>query len=330
MSNLNFKDGKIFLRENDAADILLLDTLNYSANKSCIHSQRFTEDGKGLVYPLSKIVNRAAKKIFSQTLDSMAELVIYLRTVSRLLVKPQIHHILRIGNWSPLDEALAEILPQFNPENKLYCLSTTRPLGKISSAIFLCAEGGEFPLPEKKFDTVIFPEHKIPSSEIFLSAKDGGKIYCVVQKTSLEDILRPSTEIFSLSENVALFETEMTPPLRQEIFLKTPQAQLEVQTLVVKKTVAKFLSLAKKINTLSMRSDRMLLLDEYLDELTRAEKILAEIFPALRSDTVKFNFNLFKEFLLDVRLVPDANYQRIFAARAVRQHEILTRDLSNS
>ena len=190
--------------------------------------------------------------------------------------------------------------------------------------------GGEFPLPEKKFDTVIFPEHKIPSAEIFLSAKDGGKIYFVAQTSELEDFLSPSTKIFPLTKTSSLFEVEMTPSLRQEIFLKTPQAQLEVQTLVIKRTVAKFLSLAKKINTLSMRSERMILLDDYLSELTQAEKILAEIFPKLRSDTVKFNFNLFKEFLLDVRLVPDANYQKVFAARAVRQHEILTRDLSNS
>ena len=330
MSKVNFNDGKYFLRTDDGGAEFLVDVKNLSTNKSCIHSHQFTSDGKGLEYPLSKIVNRAAKKIFSQTIDSMADLTIYLRTVARLLVKPQIHHVLRVGNWSPLDEALAEILPQFNPENKLYCLSSTRPLGKISSTIFLCAEGGEFPLPEKFFDTIIFPEHKTPSEKFFLSAKDGGKIYFVAQMFGLEDFLRPSTKIFPLTGDFALFETEMTPLLRQEIFLKTPQAQLEVQTLVVKKAVAKFISLAKKINTLTMRSERMILLDDYLAELTRAEKILATIFPELRSDTVKFNFNLFKEFLLDVRLVPDANYQKIFAARAVRQHEILTRDLSNS
>ena len=329
MSTVNFKDGKFFWQTDDGNSELLVDTLDSSLNKSSVHSHQFT-DGKSVEYPLSKIVTRATKEIFKQTIDSMAELTIYLRTVARLLTKPQIHHVLHVGNWSPLDDAFAEILPLFNPENKIYCLSTTRPLGKVSSAIFLCAEGGEFPLPAKKFDTIIFTEHKTPSSEIFLSAKDDGKIYFVERTTELEDFLLPSTKIFSLTETAALFETEMTPLLRQEIFLKTPQAQLEVQTLVVKKTVAKFLSLAKKINTLTMRADRMILLDDYLAEVTRAEKILAEIFPELRSDTVKFNFNLFKEFLLDVRLVPDANSQRISAARAVRQHEILTRDLSNS
>ena len=149
MSKVNFKDGKFFLRTDDGNTEVLLNTLDRSANKSCIHSHQFTEDGKSLEYPLAKIVNRAAKKIFTQTLDSMAELMIYLRTVTRLLVKPQIHHVLRVGNWSLLDEALAEILPQFNPENKLYCLSTTRPLGKISSAIFLCAGAANSRCPKK-------------------------------------------------------------------------------------------------------------------------------------------------------------------------------------
>lgn len=328
MSKVNFKDGKFFLQTDDGRTELLIDTLDISLNKSRVHSYQLT-DGKNVEYPLSKIVNRSAKEIFKQTFDSMAELTIYLRTVARLLTKPQIHHVLHVGAWSPLDDALAEILPQFNPENKLYCLSTTRPLGKVSSAIFLCAEGGEFPLPAKKFDTIIFTEHKTPSAEIFLSARDGGKIYFATRTAQLEDYLLPSTKIFSLTKTAALFETEMTPALRQEIFLKTPQAELEVQTLVVKRTVAKFLSLAEKINTLTMRYDRMILLDEYIAEVTHAEKILAEIFPSLRSDTVKYNFNLFKEFLLDVRLVPDENSQKISAARAVRQHEILTQDLSN-
>ena len=76
-------------------------------------------------------------------------------------------------------------------------------------------------------------------------------------------------------------------------------------------------------------TEKTLLPDKYIAELTHAEKVLAEIFPSLRSDTVKFNFNMFKEFLLDVRFVPDANTQKISSTRAVRQHEILTRDPDN-
>lgn len=54
----------------------------------------------------------------------------------------------------------------------------------------------------------------------------------------------------------------------------------------------------------------------------RAEKILAEIFPALIGDTIKFDFNLLKEFLIDLRLGNGT------PARVLRQHEISAADLS--
>lgn len=326
MSKLNFKDGRFFLL--DGADkIFLLDVLNWSANKSRVHSTQLKDLKGNLEFPLAEAVNRLAKKIFRNTPESMAEAIIFLRTLSRLLIKPQIHHVLRIGNWSPLDDAFAEMLPRFNPANKLYCLSTMRPLGKIPSTIFLCAEGGQFPLPENKFDTIISLEFT-PTAEIFLSARDGGKIYFPAPPDKISDMLRPTTKTFALTEKAALFETELTPELRREIFRVTPQGRLEAQKFFVKQTVANFPATAKKFNS-STRAAKNLLLDKYLAELTRAEKVLAEIFPSLRSDTIKFNFNLFKEHLLDVRLVPDANSQKISSRRAVRQHEILTQDLNN-
>ena len=325
MSTLNFKDGRFFLRDG-ANEIFLLDVLNWSANRSRVHSTQLKDLSGTLEYPLMQAVNRLSKKIFRNTPESLAEVVIFLRTIARLLVKPQIHHVLRIGNWSPLDDALAEMLPKFNPANKLYCLSTTRPLGKVPSTIFLCAEGGQFPFPENKFDTVI--SFALPTAEIFLSARDLGKIYFFASPDKLPDILRSTTKTFTLTDKAALFEVELTPALRREIFRASPQGQLEAQKFFVRQTVANFPATAKKINA-SSPSEKTFLLDKYIAELSRAEKVLAEIFPSLRSDTVKFNFNLFKEFLLDVRLVPDANAQKISSARAVRQHEILTRDLNN-
>ncbi len=327
MSTVNFKDGRFFLRDG-TNDKLLLDCVSWSANRSRVHSTQLADVKGTLEYPLMSTVNRLSKKIFRNTPESMAEVVIFMRTIARLLVKPQVHNVLRIGTWSPLDEALAEMLPQFNPANKLYCLSTTRPLGKIPSTVFLCAEGGQFPLPENKFDTVISIGQSLLTSEIFLSLKDFGKIYFAAPQDKLPDTLRPTTEVFSLTDKAALFEVELTPALRREIFRATPQGQLEAQKLFVKQTVANFPATAKKFNTASS-VEKNFLLDKYIAELTRAEKVLAEIFPSLHSDTVKFNFNLFKEFLLDVRLVPDANAQKVSSTRAVRQHEILTRDLND-
>ena len=65
-------------------------------------------------------------------------------------------------------------------------------------------------------------------------------------------------------------------------------------------------------------------------EIARAEKILAEIFPTLHSATIKFNLNLFKEFLIDTRLAPDSDAKKIAAVRATNQHKILIRDWNNS
>ena len=328
MSTLNFKDGRFFLQDGDKNE-LLLDVVNWSANRSRVHSTKLKDLNGTLEFPLMQAVNRLSKKIFRNTPESLAEVVIFLRTIARLLVKPQIHHVLRIGNWSPLDDALAEMLPQFNPANKLYCLSTTRPLGKVPSTVFLCAEGGQFPLPENKFDTVISIGF-LPTAEVFLSAVNFGKIYFAASPDRLPDSLRPTTKTFTLTEKAALFEVELTPALRREIFRRTPQGQLDAQKFFIKQTVANFLPTAKKFNVSTSRADKNFLLDKYIAELTRAEKVLAEIFPSLHTDTVKFNFNLFKEFLLDVRLVPDANAQKISSARAVKQHEILTQDLNNA
>ena len=327
MSKVNFTNGKFFLQDG-ANEELLLDVVNWSVNKSCVHSTQLNDDGT-LYYPLLKTVNRLAKNIFRNTPESMSEAVIFLRTVARLLVKPQIHNVLRIGTWSPLNEALAEMLPPFNPANKLYCLSKTRPLGKVPSVIFLCAEGGDFPLPENKFDTIIYSRHETPPAGIFLSAKDFGKIYFAALTESLEDFLRPTTKIFPLTEKISLFETELTPTFRQEIFRRTSQGRLESQKLFVMRTVDNFTATAKKINAAS-KSEKMFMLDKYLAELSRAEKVLAEIFPSLHGDTLKFNFNLFKEFLLDLRLGTDAQSRKISSARAVRQHGILMQDLNNS
>lgn len=310
MSSVQFKDGKYFLTDSERTE-LLLDVRTPLANRSRIHSQRITQRGV-VEFPLASIVNASTQKIFKKTAVSMAELVIYLRIVARLLRKPQIHNVLRIGQWSPLAEALAEILPKFNPDNKFYCLSETRPLGKISSVNFMFAEGGEYLLPENRFDTIIFPQSMLPL-EVMLATKPHGRVYFVAQ--SVEESLRPQTKKFQLTLQSALFELEISPELQQEFKRQTPQGQLEEKKAEIAQIIVKLPSVLKERNSR---------LDEYITEVTQAEKLLTKIFPALHSDTIKFNFNLLKEYLIDLRLGNGS------VARLSRQYEVLVEDLMDS
>lgn len=312
MSKLHYSKGKYFLREGEQVK-LLLDVRTSLVNKSRVPSHEFNQQG-GVEYPLSTIVSGATKKIFKKTSVSMAELVTYLLIVARLLRKPQVHTVLRIGQWSPLDEALAQILPQFNPANKLYCLSETRPLGRIPSVNFLFAEGEEYLLPEDKFDTIIFPADK-PPLEVLLALKGHGKIYFATQPQNVEELLRSQAKIFPLTKQAALFELEVSPHLRYELRLLTPQGQLDEKKAEIAQIVAQMPSVLKEKNSR---------LDEYISEVVRAEKLLAEIFPELHSETIKFNFNLLKEFLIDLRLGNGS------VARLSRQYEVLVQDLTNS
>ena len=309
MSKLQSSKGKYFL-QSDEQVMLLLNASAASVNKSRLHSHQFTKQG-GVEYPLRSIINTTAKKIFKNTPESMAEVVAYLRIIARLLQKPQIHHVLRIGQWSPLDESLAQILPQFNPANKLYCLSETRPLGKIPSVNFLFAEGGDYLLPENRFDTIIFPQ-AAPPPEVFLAVKAHGKIYFAAQ--DLEEMLRAQATAFPLTKNVSLFEVDVSTQLRHEFYSRTPQGQLDAQKSEIAQIVAELPVMLKKRNSH---------LDEYIAEIIHAEKMLAEIFPLLNSDTIKFNFNLLKEFLVDLRLGNGS------IARVNRQYEIFVQDLSD-
>lgn len=308
MSKINYSDGKFFLI-GDGQSELLLDVLTPLANKSCIHSHQFTEKD-GIIYPLEDEVHGAIKNFFRGTFDSLAEVVIYLRIVNRLLVKPQIHKVLCVGQWSPFYESLAKILSKFNPANKLYCLTEMRPLGKIPSVNFIFAEGGEYLLPENKFDTIIFSEQRTPPPEILLAINFHGKIYFAAPNADL--FLKVHTKIFTLTEGLRLFELKISPKFREELRSLTPQGQLEEGKLLIAEVVERLPALFNKKNPN---------LDEYIAEFSRAEKVLAEIFPELHSDTIKFNFNLLKESLIDLRL----GYAT--AADVNRRYKILSEDL---
>lgn len=80
------------------------------------------------------------QRLLDNTFEGMIRLIIFLRIVVRLIRKPQVHHVLHIGKWSPLDEILAKLLPQFNGKNFLWCYSLAHPVGKCGNVNFIFAE----------------------------------------------------------------------------------------------------------------------------------------------------------------------------------------------
>ena len=195
---------------------------------------------------------------------------------------------------------------------------------------FIAAEmtGGEYSVQADKFASVIFPELRIPPPEILLAAEDYGKVYFVAPKPMLPDIFKPFATSFDLEQNVSLFELEISPNLKQELRRYTPRGQLDAQKSELIKVVERMPAVLKKFNALSGKKKNPYL-DEYIAEVTRAETVLAEIFPLLHSDTIKFNFNLFKEFLIDFRLYDTAQLKKIALEDLNRQYEILLQYLKN-
>ena len=308
MSNVNYSNGKFFLTESGQQPQLLLDVRTPFVNRSRINSHQFAQEEKNrVIFPLEQIVNNAAKKIFQRTLPSLAEVVTYMRIVARLLRKPQIHTVLRLGQSSPFDAALTETLQKFNPANKIFHPE------KVEAYL----------LPENRFDTVIFFAQNTPPIELLLAVKDFGSIYLIAPSATSDGLLRTYAKIFPLTEQAALFELTVSPQVRQEIRRRTPQGQFDEKFSAINQVVAKLPDVLKKFDALS-RKKKNSHLDEYITEVIRAEKILSEIFPMLASDTIKFNFNLLKEFLIDLRLGNGA------IARVRRQHEILLHELSST
>ena len=82
-------------------------------------------------------IHNTLPKLFDQTFESIINIVIFLRVVKKLMNKPQIHSVLKIGQLSPLDMALAEILPKFNKKNSLYCYTAYRPVGNFNNVNFI-------------------------------------------------------------------------------------------------------------------------------------------------------------------------------------------------
>lgn len=153
-------------------------------------------------------------------------------------------------------------------------------------------------------------------------------VYFFAPKSSLPDYLTATAQTFDLDKNLSLIELEMSPNLKRDLQRRTPQNQLEDKKNQIRQTVYKLRDVSKKFNELPPQ-DKDRYLDEYIAEVTRTEKILNEIFPQLHSDTIKLNFNMFKEFLIDVRIYTDWNLKNRAADDLNRQTQILLQDLNS-
>ena len=319
MSHLTFDNKGLVFHDDTGKSSRLIDFLNPAENQSDLP---YVE--------LVRHVQDHLPRLFDNTATGMTRLIIFLRIVARLMRKPQTHNVLHMGQWSPLDEALAKFLPQFNEKNFLWCYAPTRPVEKFDNVNFVFAEvngGGDY-IPQNIFDTIIFPAQQMPTFEVLLAPKDFGAIYFTASRASLPDYLTPFAQIFDLDKNLLVIELELSPMLRRELIRRTPQGQLDDKKAQIQQTVLKVQEVAQKFNALPPQ-DKNRCLDEYIVELTRTDKILNEIFPQLHSDTIKLNFSMFKEFLIDVRLYTDWQLK----ARAVedlnRQIQVLLQDLNH-
>ncbi|MCR5833699.1 MAG: hypothetical protein K6G55_03515 [Selenomonadaceae bacterium] len=321
MNNIKYQNGIFFLAEGNQYKSLLNVRLPI-ANKSCVSSHQFSEKS-GVIYPLEKMTTDALKKIFQNTVTSFAEMIAYSRIVARLLTKPQIHSVLQIGNWSAFGECLSAILPHFNPQNKFCCMTSLRPVGKIPTVNFIFNEGSDYLLPENKFDSVVFTEKVLPPPEVFLSVKDYGRIYFIAEESTPIDEIKSNAIIYNVENDTALVETEMTPQLREKFYLRTPQGQLNEKISAIRQLVNQVPIILRQYKS-STGKNKKSLLDKYIAELIRAEKVLAEIFPMLRDADIKFNFNLLKEFLIDLRLDNGS------PAQIESRYKILAQSLTNT
>lgn len=174
---------------------------------------------------------------------------------------------------------------------------------------------------------MIFSEQKLPPLELLLAARDYGKVFFAAPKSSLPDFWTNAAQIFDLEQNFSVVELELSPAFKQELRRHSPQGQLDDKKAQIRQTFLKVRDVAKKLNELPPQ-EKNSFLDEYIAEVTRAEKLLNEIFIAVHSDTIKLNFNMFKEFLIDFRLYDDWQLKSRAAEDLNRQIGVLEQDLN--
>lgn len=328
MAYTKIENGKVFFYDKNNTQILLLDFISSAENRSKINSHQFNSDGKGIHYPLSTELANGSKKFSGGDYKSFISAVIYYRIIAELLRKPQFHNILHVGEWSAIDEAVIEILPKFNEKNFLYVLNNSRPVQNFNNTKFIFTEGEKYFLLRDKFSIIIFSENNLPPPEIFLSAKNCGKIYFMCDITAVPEEIKSNAKIFELEGNLALFEVTASAALKKNIFFKTELGAVEAKKFEIAKIISQVPVAVQKINS-AFEAEQCAALDKIIKSLTAAEKLLAEIFPYLSSDTVKQNLNMLKEFLIDYRLrINNKELQKISEVNFVRQYKILTEDMN--
>lgn len=319
MTQITFNDGEFILHNASKKTCSLVNIGNPAANRSDL-----------LQNDLIVEVNDTFQRLFDQTPAGAVNAIIYLRLVNGLMRKVQICNVLHVGSWSPLDGALTNTLPKFNAKNFLWSYVPVRPVGQFANVNFIFVKvhgGGEIIVPENKFDAVIFSEQTLPPTELLLASKDGGKIFFVASKESLPDFWTTAAQTFDLEQNFSVVELELSPSLKDELRRRSPQGQLDDKKSQIRQTVLKVRDVMKKINTLPPQEQNACL-DEHIAEVARAEKVLNEIFLELRSDTIKLNLNMLKEFLIDFRLYDDEQMKSRAAEDLDRQIGVLLQDLN--
>ena len=317
MSYLTFNNSGIIFFDAANQSRSLVDVGIFAANQSDV-----------LQNDLADEVNGNLQKLFDKTPAGVVNSIIYLRLVAELIRKPQKHDVLHVGQWSPLDDTLAVTLPKFNAQNRLWYYAPSRPVGKFAKVNFIFAEvhGGGYIIPENKFGSVIFSEQPLPPIELLLAARDYGKVFFAAPKSALPDFWTTAAQTFDLERNFSVVELELSPTFKQELRRRSPQGQIDDKKAQIRQTFLKVRDVAKKLNELPPQ-EKNACLDEYIAEVTRAEKLLNEIFIAVHSDTIKLNFNMFKEFLIDFRLYDDWQLKSRAAEDLNRQIGVLEQDL---
>ena len=320
MSYIVFEGGKILFHDANDKKIFLADILTSTENHSRLHSHQFLAAG-GIGYPLAEEINKHIKNIYHQTPQSMADVIIFLRIVAEILRKEQPLKILRVGEWSELNSALARFLPTANPENILYSFAKSKPLEQFDKVQFIFAEETEVLLPENKFSAIIL-DKPLLLMELLLAAKDFGKVFFTASRQTIPQFILDNSSFYDLTENLSLFEFTISPELKNFLRQQTQSGQLAQKKISIKQTVQKFFAVLDKATSLSGR-EKKFVLDQYISELAAQEKVLNEIFPNLHSDSVKQNFNMLKEFLIDYRLFGQGE-DKIFS-----QHKVLSEDMKS-
>ncbi|MBR4641753.1 MAG: hypothetical protein IKO74_03400 [Selenomonadaceae bacterium] len=174
---------------------------------------------------------------------------------------------------------------------------------------------------------MIFSEQTLPPIEVLLAPKDYGKVFFAAPKFSLPDFWTNAAQTFDLEQNFSVVELELSPTFKSELRRRSPQGQTDDKKAQIKQTVLKVHEVAKKFNALPPQ-EKNACLDKYIAEVTCAEKFLNEIFSEVHSDTIKFNLNMFKEFLIDFRLYEDWQLKSRAAKDLNHQIGVLEQDLN--